>query len=96
MCIQVIARGYSVFAARHPTCIPPQQADLVAFIRAVAHDWGEESLRETRRRTIPSERREAPGGASTTRKPATGLPASYSSPSEQGCGLEPQSHSSSS
>ncbi len=33
---------YFVFAARHPTRIPPQEADLVAFIRAVAEDWVEE------------------------------------------------------
>ncbi|MGW3420440.1 hypothetical protein [Streptomyces phaeochromogenes] len=37
-----VERYYSVFAARHPTRIPPQQADLVAFIRAVADDWVEE------------------------------------------------------
>lgn len=33
---------YFVFAARHPTRTPPQKADLVAFIRAVAEDWIEE------------------------------------------------------
>ncbi|MGW0988477.1 hypothetical protein ACWD46_19980 [Streptomyces sp. NPDC002486] len=37
-----VERYYSVFAARHPTRIPPQEADLVAFIRAVAEDWVEE------------------------------------------------------
>ncbi|MFF7529629.1 hypothetical protein ACFZB2_11105 [Streptomyces bobili] len=37
-----VTRYYSVFAARHPTRIPPQEADLVAFIRAVADDWIEE------------------------------------------------------
>ncbi|WP_407110926.1 hypothetical protein ACE1N8_20730 [Streptomyces sp. DSM 116494] len=33
---------YSVFAVRHPTRVPPQESDLVAFIRAVAADWVEE------------------------------------------------------
>ncbi|MER6292389.1 hypothetical protein [Streptomyces althioticus] len=33
---------YFVFAARHPTRIPPQEADLATFIRAVAEDWVEE------------------------------------------------------
>ncbi|MEU3157497.1 hypothetical protein RKD35_002698 [Streptomyces albogriseolus] len=33
---------YSVFAARHPTRVPPQEADLEAFIRAVAEDWVDE------------------------------------------------------
>ncbi|MEU0194853.1 hypothetical protein ABZ250_34220 [Streptomyces afghaniensis] len=37
-----VERYYSVFAARHPTRIPPQEADPVAFIRAVAEDWVEE------------------------------------------------------
>ncbi|MFI1367782.1 hypothetical protein [Streptomyces griseochromogenes] len=37
-----VARYYSIFAARHPTRIPPQEADLVTFIRAVADDWIEE------------------------------------------------------
>ncbi|MFD4763143.1 hypothetical protein ACFWOJ_31125 [Streptomyces sp. NPDC058439] len=37
-----VERYYSVFAARHSTRIPPQEADLVAFIRAVAEDWVEE------------------------------------------------------
>ncbi|MFK0168197.1 hypothetical protein ACIQU5_05295 [Streptomyces sp. NPDC090306] len=37
-----IERYYFVFAARHPTRIPPQEADLAAFIRAVAEDWIEE------------------------------------------------------
>ncbi|MFF7687231.1 hypothetical protein ACFZB6_13850 [Streptomyces syringium] len=37
-----VERYYSVFAARHPTRIPPQETDLVAFIRAVAEDWVEE------------------------------------------------------
>ncbi|MFJ4981496.1 hypothetical protein ACIP6X_40330 [Streptomyces coeruleorubidus] len=37
-----VERYYSVFAARHPTRIPPQQTDLAAFIRAVAEDWVEE------------------------------------------------------
>jgi hypothetical protein len=33
---------YFVFAARHPTRVPPQESDLPAFIRAVAEDWIEE------------------------------------------------------
>lgn len=33
---------YFVFAARHPTRIPPQDPDLGTFIRAVAEDWVEE------------------------------------------------------
>ncbi|MGQ5226286.1 hypothetical protein [Streptomyces sp. yara] len=37
-----VARYYSIFAARHPTRIPPREANLVAFIRAVADDWVEE------------------------------------------------------
>lgn len=37
-----VERYYSVFAARHPTRIPPQETDLDAFIRAVAEDWVEE------------------------------------------------------
>ncbi|MFJ1975730.1 hypothetical protein [Streptomyces albogriseolus] len=37
-----VDRYYFVFAARHPTRIPPQEADLVAFIRAVAEDWVDE------------------------------------------------------
>ncbi|WP_405890279.1 hypothetical protein OG427_18005 [Streptomyces sp. NBC_00133] len=37
-----VERYYSVFAARHPTRIPPQETDLAAFIRAVAEDWIEE------------------------------------------------------
>lgn len=37
-----VERYYSVFAARHPTRRPPQETDLVAFIRAVAEDWVEE------------------------------------------------------
>ncbi|MGW9596910.1 hypothetical protein ACWHLZ_42330 [Streptomyces chartreusis] len=37
-----VARYYSIFAARHPTRIPPREADLVTFIRAVADDWIEE------------------------------------------------------
>ncbi|MDG9714443.1 hypothetical protein [Streptomyces sp. DH10] len=37
-----VERYYFVFAARHLTRIPPQETDLVAFIRAVAEDWIEE------------------------------------------------------
>ncbi|MFR9798622.1 hypothetical protein ACL02U_22405 [Streptomyces sp. MS06] len=37
-----VERYYLVFAARHPTRIPPQEADLPTFIRAVAEDWIEE------------------------------------------------------
>ncbi|MEW2608899.1 hypothetical protein AB0937_01530 [Streptomyces sp. NPDC047880] len=37
-----VERYYSVFAARHPTRTPPPEADLVAFVRAVAEDWIEE------------------------------------------------------
>ncbi|MFJ1965282.1 hypothetical protein [Streptomyces massasporeus] len=37
-----VERYYFVFAARHPTRIPPQEADLATFIRAVAEDWIEE------------------------------------------------------
>ncbi|MER6269286.1 hypothetical protein [Streptomyces sp900105755] len=37
-----VERYYFVFAARHPTRIPPQEANLAAFIRAVAEDWIEE------------------------------------------------------
>ncbi|MET7381064.1 hypothetical protein ABZT08_19965 [Streptomyces sp. NPDC005526] len=37
-----VARYYAIFAARHPTRVPPQEADLAAFIRAVADDWIEE------------------------------------------------------
>jgi hypothetical protein len=37
-----VERYYFVFAARHPTRIPPQEAHLAAFIRAVAEDWIEE------------------------------------------------------
>ncbi|MGW3451676.1 hypothetical protein [Streptomyces sp. NPDC001076] len=37
-----VQRYYAVFAARHPTRIPPQEADLARFIRAVADDWIEE------------------------------------------------------
>ncbi|MFD3586398.1 hypothetical protein [Streptomyces sp. NPDC058683] len=37
-----VQRYYTVFAARHPTRIPPQEADLVEFIRAVADDLIEE------------------------------------------------------
>lgn len=33
---------YFVFAARHPTRIPPQEDGLAAFTRAVAEDWVEE------------------------------------------------------
>ncbi|MGW4923695.1 hypothetical protein [Streptomyces parvulus] len=33
---------YLVFAARHPTRVPPEEASLVAFIRAVAEDWVDE------------------------------------------------------
>ncbi|WP_126903682.1 hypothetical protein [Streptomyces sp. WAC 01325] len=33
---------YFVFAARHPTRIPPQEEDLATFVRAVAEDWIEE------------------------------------------------------
>jgi hypothetical protein len=33
---------YSVFASRHPTRVPPQEADLVSFIEAVAADWVDE------------------------------------------------------
>lgn len=37
-----IERYYAVFAVRHPTRIPPQESDLVTYIRAVADDWIEE------------------------------------------------------
>ncbi|MFC9159468.1 hypothetical protein ACFTZ8_01290 [Streptomyces fungicidicus] len=37
-----VDRYYSIFAARHPTRTPPRQADLAAFIRAVADNWIEE------------------------------------------------------
>jgi hypothetical protein len=37
-----VDRYYSVFAARHPTRIPPQEDDLADFIGAVAEDWVEE------------------------------------------------------
>lgn len=37
-----VGRYYQIFAARHPTRIPPQEVDLVDFIRAVADDWMEE------------------------------------------------------
>ncbi|MFB7845437.1 hypothetical protein ACFC34_00175 [Streptomyces sp. NPDC056053] len=37
-----VERYYSVFAARHPTRVPPQKADLSAFIEAVAADLIEE------------------------------------------------------
>ncbi|MGW8972680.1 hypothetical protein [Streptomyces platensis] len=37
-----VERYYFVFAARHPTRIPPQEAELGTFIRAVAEDWIEE------------------------------------------------------
>lgn len=37
-----VERYYSVYAARHPTRVPPQRADLVAFIRAVAEEFVEE------------------------------------------------------
>ncbi|MEU6652738.1 hypothetical protein ABZ904_25715 [Streptomyces sp. NPDC046900] len=37
-----VERYYDVFAARHPTRVPPQEADLSNFIRAVAEDWVEE------------------------------------------------------
>ncbi|MFJ3756595.1 hypothetical protein [Streptomyces sp. NPDC090080] len=39
---QRVQRYYAVFAARHPTGIPPQEADIVRFVRAVADDWIEE------------------------------------------------------
>ncbi|MFI6059630.1 hypothetical protein [Streptomyces sp. NPDC051286] len=38
----LVDRYYTVFAARHPTRIPPQEDDLAAFIRAVSEDWIEE------------------------------------------------------
>ncbi|MFJ9583367.1 hypothetical protein [Streptomyces acidicola] len=38
----LVERYYTVFAARHPTRIPPQVDDLTAFIRAVSEDWIEE------------------------------------------------------
>ncbi|MGW6138106.1 hypothetical protein [Streptomyces sp. NPDC055140] len=37
-----VERYYAVFATRHPTRVPPREADLVAFILAVAEDWVEE------------------------------------------------------
>jgi hypothetical protein len=37
-----VERYYFVFAARHPTRLPPPEADLVGFICAVAEDWVEE------------------------------------------------------
>lgn len=37
-----VERYYFVFAARHPTRTPPQEANIAAFIRAVAEDWIEE------------------------------------------------------
>ncbi|OEJ52008.1 hypothetical protein [Streptomyces agglomeratus] len=37
-----VERYYAVFAVRHPTRIPPQESELVAFVRAVAEDWIEE------------------------------------------------------
>lgn len=37
-----VARYYSIFATRHPTRTPPHEADLAAFICAVAEDWVEE------------------------------------------------------
>ncbi|MBQ0849336.1 hypothetical protein J8N05_14095 [Streptomyces sp. BH-SS-21] len=37
-----VNRYYAVFASRHPTRIPPQEDDLVTFIRAVSEDWIEE------------------------------------------------------
>ncbi|WP_322870862.1 hypothetical protein [Streptomyces goshikiensis] len=33
-----VAHYYFVYAARHPTRIPPQEDDLTAFIQAVADD----------------------------------------------------------
>ncbi|MET9136113.1 hypothetical protein [Streptomyces parvulus] len=38
----LVERYYAVFATRHPTRIPPQREDLVAFIQAVSKDWIEE------------------------------------------------------
>ncbi|MFI1503843.1 hypothetical protein [Streptomyces sp. NPDC020597] len=38
----LVWRYYTVFAARHPTRIPPQEDDLTAFIQAVSADWIEE------------------------------------------------------
>ncbi|SPE48304.1 hypothetical protein SNS2_0389 [Streptomyces netropsis] len=32
----------SAFTARHPTRTPPEETNLVSFIRAVAKDWVEE------------------------------------------------------
>lgn len=37
-----VERYYPVFAARHPTRMPPRAVDLAAYIRAVVADWIEE------------------------------------------------------